>query len=117
MIGAPAAVLTRSGRVLASNGFFDALPEVFLPRAFDRLAVADPRADRLFQQALDPSETTIGSIPIAETAGRPACIHLLPLRRNAHDLFLGGDILIVVTTLKPSSATPSPTVLALGPST
>jgi hypothetical protein len=90
MNGVPATVLTGSGRVLASNSFFDQLTDVFLPRAFDRLAVADPRADRLFQQALDPTERTIGSIPIAETEGRPPCLlHLLPLRRNAHNLFLG----------------------------
>jgi DNA-binding CsgD family transcriptional regulator len=113
MIGLPAAVLTRSGRVLASNSFFDALPEVFLPRAFDRLAVADPRADRLFQQALDPTERTIGSIPIAETEGRPPCVlHLLPLRRNAHDLFLGGRYSDRRDDPEASSVTPSPTVLA-----
>ena len=112
MIGLPAAVLTGSGRVLSSNSAFDRLTGLFLPSAFGRLAIADSRAHRLFQEALDPASRTIRSIPVAEAEERPACVlHMLPLRRNAHDLFSGGDTLIAVTTLRTSSSAPSRAVL------
>jgi DNA-binding CsgD family transcriptional regulator len=111
-IGLPAAALTRSGRVLSANNAFDRLPDLFLPRAFGRLAIADPRAHRLFQQALDPASRTIRSIPVAVAEGRRGCVlHVLPLRRNAHDLFSGADTLIAVTTLSAAAASRSPAVL------
>jgi DNA-binding NarL/FixJ family response regulator len=36
---------------------------------------------------------------------------VLPLRRNAHEIFSGGDTLVAVTTLSASSTAPSPAVL------
>lgn len=36
---------------------------------------------------------------------------MLPLRRNAHDIFSGGDTLIAATALRKSSSAPSPAVL------
>ena len=97
---------------LSSNSAFDRLTGLFLPSAFGSLAIADSRAHRLFQEALDPTSRTIRSIPVAEAAERRACVlHVLPLRRNAHDLFSGGDTLVAVTTLRTSSAAPSPAVL------
>ena len=112
MIGLPAAVLASSGSVLSSNSAFDRLTGLFLPGALGRLTIADARAHRLFQKALDPASRTIRSIPVAEAEGRRACVlHVLPLRRNAHDLFSGGDTLIAATTLSASPSAPSPAVL------
>src|SRR5262249_40626613 len=80
--------------------------------AFGRLTITDARAHRLLQEALNPASTTGRSIPVAEVEGRAACVlHVLPLRRNAHDIFSGADTLIAVTTLKTSFAPPSPEVL------
>ena len=42
----------------------------------------------------------------------PMIVHVLPLRRAAHDLFLGGDLLVAVTSLSASSFVPSPSVLS-----
>jgi len=112
MIGLPAAVLTSSGRVLSSNSAFDRLTDLFLATACGRLTIAEARAHRLFQEALDPTSPAIRSIPVAPAEGRPACVlHVLPLRRNAHDLFLGGDALVAVTTPSAAAAAPSPAVL------
>jgi DNA-binding CsgD family transcriptional regulator len=112
MIGLPAAVLTRSGRLLSSNASFDRLTSLVSPGAFGRVLIADSRAHSLLQEALDPTSGSIRSIPIAQAEGRRACVlHVLPLRRNAHDIFSGGDTLIAVTTLSASSAAPSPAVL------
>jgi DNA-binding CsgD family transcriptional regulator len=107
-----AAVLTNSGRLLSSNALFDRLTSLFLPGAFGSVVIADSRAHRLLQEALDPNSGTIRSIPIAEAEGRRPCVlHVLPLRRNAHDIFSGGDMLIALTTLSASSASPSAAVL------
>lgn len=115
MIGLPAAVLTGSGRVLSTNALFEALPNLFMPVAFGRLAIANVGANRLFQQAVEATDATqpmIRSIPIPETEGHRACIvHLVPLRRSAHDIFPGGDLVVAVSALKKSALVPSPAVL------
>ena len=115
MIGLPAAVMTRAGRVLSTNTLFDGMTSLFMPVAFGRLAIANIGANQLFQQAI---ETTVGaepavrSIPIPEAEGRRACIvHLVPLRRSAHDIFPGGDLIVAVSALKKSALVPSPAVL------
>lgn len=52
------------------------------------------------------------SIPVKATDVRePLVIHVLPLRRNAHDIFSGADVLIAVTALSPSNLVPSPSIL------
>jgi DNA-binding CsgD family transcriptional regulator len=115
MIGLPAAVLTRSGRVLSTNASFDALTSLFMPVAFGRLAIADMAANRLFQAAVEMTasvEPTVRSIPIGETEERRACIvHVVPLRRSAHDIFPGGDMVVAVSALKKTMLVPSPAVL------
>lgn len=115
MIGLPAAVLTRSGRVLSTNGLFDGLTSLFMPVAFGRLAIANISANRLFQQAVETTagaEPAVRSIPIPETHEHRACIvHLVPLRRSAHDVFPGGDLIVAVSALKRSTLVPSPAVL------
>ena len=54
----PAAVLTRAGRVLSTNALFDGLTNLFMPVAFDRLAIANVGANRLFQQAVEATGGT-----------------------------------------------------------
>lgn len=115
MLGLPAAVLTRTARVLSTNALFDGLTSLFMPVAFDRLAIANISANKLFQEALEATagaKPIVRSIPIAETDERRACvIHLVPLRRSAHDIFPGGDLVVAVSALKRSALVPSPTVL------
>jgi DNA-binding CsgD family transcriptional regulator len=115
VIGLPAAVLTGSGRVLSTNALFDDLASVFLPVAFGRVAIANIGANRLFQEAIETlaaSAPTVRSIPIAETEQHHACIvHLVPLRRSAHDIFPGGDLVVAVSALKRSALVPSPAIL------
>jgi DNA-binding CsgD family transcriptional regulator len=115
MIGLPAAVLTRTGRVLSTNLLFEGLTSLFIPVAFGRLAIAHVGANRLFQEAVEAVagvEPVVRSIPIAETEEHRACIvHLVPLRRSAHDVFPGGDLVVAVSALKRSAIVPSPAVL------
>lgn len=113
-IGLPAAVLTGAGRVLSSNGLFNGLTDLFLPVAFGRLAVSDPRANQLVQQAI---ETGLGgdrvrSVPVTAGHDREACvIHILPVRRSANDLFPGGDLILAVSEVRKSALVPSAQVL------
>lgn len=114
-IGLPAAVMTSRGRVLATNQLLDALPLVFVPTARDGLALADAKANKLFQQAIasGTGDAASGrSVPIAPSENSEAMIvHLIPLRRLAHELLSGADILIAATALNPTNLVPSPTIL------
>jgi len=95
----PAAVVQKSGRVLAVNNLLESLTSLFRPAAFGHPALADSEADRLFKQSFaDASDTKspVRSIPLAATEDRPAAvIPMLPLVRSAHDIFSSGDLLVV----------------------
>jgi DNA-binding CsgD family transcriptional regulator len=115
-LGLPAAVMTFSGRVLTTNTHFDEMPATFLPSSHGGLAINDVEANRLFQETVNTvkgtNEPLVRSIPIAARDGRSAfVVHVLPLRRAAHDIFSGGDLLIVATTVRANSSTPSPSIL------
>lgn len=114
-IGLPAAVLTSSGRVLSTNALFESLTNLFMPVAFGRLAVADIGANRLLQEAIEIgmfATERVRSIPVGEKEDREACVlHIFPLRRSAHDLFPGGDLVVAVSALRKSLLVPSPQVL------
>lgn len=116
-LGLPAAVLAGSGRVLATNALFERTGSLFVSRAFGGLAVADGAANKVFQQTLSSGpiggEPLVRSIPLRRVAGGPpAVVHVLPLRRSAHDVFSGGDMLVAVTELKPSGNVPAPQILS-----
>jgi DNA-binding CsgD family transcriptional regulator len=115
-IGLPAAVMTISGRVLSTNALFEAMPATFLPSSHGGLAINDAEANRLFQNTVNSvkgaSEPLVRSIPIAAREHRSAVVvHVLPLRRSAHDIFSGGDLLIVATTVRANASAPSPSIL------
>jgi DNA-binding CsgD family transcriptional regulator len=114
-MGLPAAVLTVSGRVLAANSLLEGMPGVFRPAAHGRLALADRSADALFQQAVarHRQDLVVRSLPVPAKENQPALVvHVLPLRRAAHDIFSGGDILIAATAVSASAMVPSPTILS-----
>jgi DNA-binding CsgD family transcriptional regulator len=115
-IGLPAAVMTLSGRVLTTNDLFDAMPSTFLPSSHGGLAINDFAANALFQSTIDAAkaraEPAVRSIPIAARDERSAVVaHVLPLRRAAHDMFSGGDLLIVATMVRANAMLPSASIL------
>jgi DNA-binding CsgD family transcriptional regulator len=113
MIGLPAAVLAGNGHVRVTNQLFDRENDLFIPTAFGGIAVVHPETNELFQQALRASgeEPVLRSIPVHMRTGPPLVVHILPLKRDAHDLFSGGDLLVVVTPISASALVPSPTIL------
>jgi DNA-binding CsgD family transcriptional regulator len=115
-MGLPAAVLSSTGRVKATNALFEQMSSVFLPVAFGGVAICEPEANRLVQQvvvmAQSGEQPSVRSIPLLPRDDRPPMIiHILPLRRAAHDIFSGGDLLLAATTFNASSFVPSPNVL------
>ncbi|MBZ9973862.1 MULTISPECIES: helix-turn-helix transcriptional regulator [unclassified Mesorhizobium] len=114
-IGLPAAVLTASGRVVTANVLLESMPSLFIAIARGGLALGNASANALFQEAVIQNQHSrvVRSIPIPAKEDQPALvIHLLPLRRAAHEIFSGGDILIAATAVGASSVVPSPTLLA-----
>lgn len=114
LMGLPAVVLSASGRVMATNSHFERMDAALLPVAHGGLAIADRDANRLFQEAVMrmQHETAVGSIPVPAIGGNVAfVVHLLPLRRAAHDIFGGADILTLATPITPSALVPSASLL------
>lgn len=113
MMGFPAAILAANGRVRITNALFDEDHTVFISTAFGGIALANPESNRLFQLALQaPAGNPVPrSIPLHMEPAPPVVVHVLPLRRDAHDLFGGGDLLVVATTISASALVPSPAIL------
>lgn len=112
----PAAVLSSSGRVIAANNLFETASWLFLPVAYGGLAIADAWANQLFQEAVmaarQVGEPLVRSIPVAAREGHSALVlHVLPLRRAAHDIFSGADILVAATAMSASALVPAPMLL------
>jgi DNA-binding CsgD family transcriptional regulator len=114
-LGLPAAVLSASGRVVATNKLIEEMTSVFTPTAHGGLAVVDPTSNALLQAAIaehDRRDATVRSIPVPATEYRaPVVIHLLPIRGAAHDIFFEGEVLIVATTVGAHGTSPSLSVL------
>jgi DNA-binding CsgD family transcriptional regulator len=113
MIGLPAAVLAANGHVRVTNAHFEREKALFVATAFGGIALADPESNRMFQLALRATggEPVLRSIPLSNALPPPVVIHVLPLKRAAHDLFGGGDMLVVATAISASALVPSPTIL------
>jgi DNA-binding CsgD family transcriptional regulator len=101
-IGLPAAVLSGAGRMLAANALLEA-SDFFLPAARGELHLADAAADRLLwagSSTVAGSHGTLRSIPIAAAQDRAAAIlHILPLRGDAHDMFSGAAVMVILTSI------------------
>jgi DNA-binding CsgD family transcriptional regulator len=117
-VGLPAAVISADGRVLSVNSLLEGLGARVIARAHGRLGLADRAAGRLLDAAiarLDRTvEGTVASIPVPadESMGPPLIVHLVPVRREAHDLFARALGILVITPVIPGEA--SSTLLLQG---
>ncbi len=109
----PGAVLTATGRVLSSNSLLDKMQDQFIPIAGGGLAISHRPANDLFRKALSdlPQARDGGqsySIPVPATENSAACVaHLLPVRRQARDVFTGAANIFVVTSVSSPTAPPA----------
>ncbi len=109
LIGIPAAVLAPKGRVIAMNDEFERLAGQYETGARDRLRLRDRAADQLLAGAIarfgEGETTSVASIPVAGVAGAPATVfHLIPVRRQAHDIFASADAILVGTPITAPAA-------------
>lgn len=101
--GSPAALIGAGQGVLAANASFERLEGQIVIGARDKVAIDDERADALLQKALSElARDQLGdtrSIPVPRRDDRPAfVIHVLPIRRQARDIFSRAQAMLVVTT-------------------
>lgn len=115
ILGLPAAVLQRNRRVISANDSLKALEPRATIGAFDRMHLGAPLADRLLGSALsEPELNGPRSIPLAATEASPAMVvHLVPIRRSAHDVFSHGEMLLVFTVVTAPSAPPTEVLTGL----
>lgn len=107
LIGLPAAALGDDGRVTVSNALFDRLAPAIVARGFGRLGLADRAADRLLSDSLASlapgSRVLPRSIPTRGSDRHPAMVlHLVPIRHEAHDIFVAAALLVVTPVVMPA---------------
>lgn len=101
-VGMPAAVLRGAGRLQASNLSFDELVPAVLQDRRDRLTLVDTHADALLADALarlsvGATAPGVQSIPVpGGDQSLPMVVHLLPVKRGAHDIFSQASTIVVV---------------------
>lgn len=101
-LGLAAAVVTRTGRLLAANSGIEAMDEAITFGAHGQLLLRDRAAQARLTEALGAAAGSgpVLSLPLRATATRPPMVlHVLPVRRSANDLFQGGHSVIVITPL------------------
>lgn len=107
----PGAVLGANGRVLSNNALLERMHTQFISAAGGRLVISHRPANELFQASLANSlslDSISYSIPVPATDDCPACVaHLLPVRRQARDIFTGAANIFVVTSLSSPKAPPA----------
>lgn len=101
-VGLPAALLNDSGRVLAENPLFKQVMGPLEIGANDKFRFKERSRDQLFQSALSDlnngKSKSIKSIPVMATDETAALIlHVLPVRRGAHDVFNSASALLIAT--------------------
>ncbi|MDQ6432709.1 helix-turn-helix transcriptional regulator [Mesorhizobium sp. LHD-90] len=111
-IGLAACAVDQAGLVIVANTGFESERSLWTTRGGNRVALTDRRADRQLYQALDMigAEHGVRSLPVAAPIGGiPAVLHVVPIRRAAHDLFTRAAAILVST--KASDATPATSLL------
>lgn len=105
-LGLPAAALGTAGRLIAKNDLLDEVQGQIDIRARDQFHLASPAADALLAESLEriarKERKGVASIALpADKRSQPAVLHLIPIKRMAHDIFASTAALAVVTPLKP----------------
>ncbi len=109
-IGAPAAVLQASGRVLSTNTLFETTRKCISTRARDRILIFDERVNRLLYNAL--AGVGVSSFPLPTSEDRACILHVIPLRKDALDLSPNGSAIVLIS--QPSDTLADATPLLKG---
>jgi DNA-binding CsgD family transcriptional regulator len=110
LIGLPALVFNENGAVMAANRLMEGLSGHVRWRTRDRISLKDRTADALFQQALrrtGKDSAAVGSFAVRDAEANPAYVaHVLPIRRDARDLFALCAGVLILTPVKLPHAPP-----------
>jgi DNA-binding CsgD family transcriptional regulator len=103
-LGLPAAVLREGGRCLVMNAELEAIAPRIRTGWGDRLQLQNAEANKLFQSSILQLNVArspeVLSLPVAAGAHTPPLvIHLVPIRRNARDIFSSGTLVMIVTAV------------------
>lgn len=103
-IGLPAAALSPAGRVVLANPQFDGAIHIWTTRGKDRIALLDLVADRQMSEALQGR--SVLSIPVRRALGGEvvAVLQIVPVRRNAHDIFGEASCIVILSEMKEREA-------------
>jgi len=100
-LGLPAAAVKSDGTVTIAGQMFDAGSATMTTRMRDKIALHDARAQEMLSNALAHIRTSGGgvlSIPLRERGELVRkVLHLVPIKRSAHDLFVAADAMLVVS--------------------
>jgi len=108
-MGLPALLLSQSGAVIEANHLVEGLGEHVQWRAHSRVALTDSRANELLWAGLaaldgDP-DRTVRSFPLRDADDRPVLVvHMIPIKRSAHDIFAGSYVLLIATPVTAPAA-------------
>lgn len=109
-LGHPAAVVGHRARVLAANAGFEKLGSAFIATAHGGVALRNGKANELLKKSLEQVARGHGTHRSIAVPGNeeqpPIVIHVVPIRRNANDLFFGAEAFLVVTLVKRPKAPP-----------
>lgn len=115
-LGFPACAVTDASKLIVANSTFDAERSLWTTGGFDRLALRDAQAGRLLGDALAGLRESGGVRSIAlraSEAGKPGVLHVVPVRRSAHDLFGRAEAILVVTRSASRATGAAPLLQAL----
>lgn len=109
-LGFAACAVKANGAVLVANAEFERGEAFWTTRLGGRIALHDRRADQQLADSLGVlSAAGVRSIAVrSQVPGPPAALHIVPVRRAAHDLFnLASAILVLTQTASgPTPQTP-----------
>lgn len=99
-----AAAVDARGRVRLTNSHFGAARSLLDVGAFDAIALADPTANALLGKAMSSlragNMNAAISIPVlSRQSGLPFALHVVPVRREARDLFSQVEAIVTVVPL------------------
>ena len=112
VMGLPSAVLLGDGKVVAASPLLEQMGGQIVSRAFGRIALTDAGANTLLSEAIEGLNSEhyysgARSIAVPSDDESPAIIvHLIPVRRSAHDIFGPALGILVVTPLGSSQTLP-----------
>jgi DNA-binding CsgD family transcriptional regulator len=104
-MGLPSAVLLGNGKVISTNSSFDQVGSQIVSTAFGGVVLANAGANELLAEAIEglgaaAFQNGAKSIAVpADESNAALIVHLLPVRRSAHDVFGPAMGILVVTPL------------------